>query len=87
MCKCNFCKLHRRVERTLKSGNAAKKNDLIRELADRYWSTSADLDYENAIKDGSWPQAVEILTERLERAKAKCAHAPENPLVVEKPCD
>ena len=71
MCVCKFCKQHRRVQRTIKSGSHQQKNKLILELADLYWSTDAALDYEQVIADGSWPQAVEILERRLANARVR----------------
>lgn len=73
MCNCSSCKMSREIKRTVQNGSHRQKNRLIRELADLYWNTSADLNYENSIADGSWPQAVEILERRLENAKTRKA--------------
>jgi len=70
-CFCDFCKLHRRVNRTMKSGSHQQKNALIRELSSLYWHTDADLDYEHAVASGDWPTSVAILERRLETARAK----------------
>jgi hypothetical protein len=76
-CLCDFCKLYRRIKRTINSGSHPKKNKLIRDLADLCWSTDEDLNYEHAINDGSWPTAVEVLEQRLERAKKFRAEHPD----------
>src|ERR1700739_4892098 len=68
---CNWCKQYRRVKRTIANGSHQQKNKLIMEMAELYWNTDADLNDENAIADGSWPQAVEILERRLKRAREK----------------
>ena len=78
MCVCNFCTMRRRVIRTMKSGSHQQKNKLINELADLYWSTDAELDYETAVANGSWPTAVEILERRLEDARKKRNPPPED---------
>lgn len=70
-CNCHFCKLHRRMNRTMHSGSHQQKNALILELMDLWCHTDADLNYEHAVADGSWPTAVEVLERRLENAKAK----------------
>jgi len=67
-CNCESCKLSRRIRRTKQSGSHRQKNTLINELADLYRNTDADLEYENAIKYGSWPNSVEILAWRLKNA-------------------
>ena len=71
ICSCDFCKLYRRINRTMKNGSHQQKNALIKELSDLYWNTDEELDYEHVIADGSWPSAVEILEKRLEKAKTK----------------
>ena len=75
MCVCDFCTMRRRVIRTMKNGSHQQKNKLINELADLYWSTDAELDYEHSVASGDWPQAVEVLERRLDIAKAKKAKA------------
>lgn len=76
-CLCRFCKLSRRIKRTINSGSHPQKNKLIRELSDLYWHTDDDLNYQQAINDGSWPTAVEMLEQRLERAKKFRAEHPD----------
>ena len=71
MCNCDSCKMSRRIRRTMLNGSHQQKNKLINELANLYWHTDADLEYENAVASGDWPQSVEILESRLEIAKAK----------------
>jgi hypothetical protein len=55
----------------MKSGSHQQKNALILELMDLWCHADADLNYEHAVADGSWPTAVKVLEQRLERAKAK----------------
>ena len=68
-CLCRLCKRSRRIRRIMQNGSHPQKNRLIRELVDSLCYTEDDLNYEQAIKDGSWPTAVEILERRLEAAK------------------
>lgn len=70
-CKCDFCRLYRRINMVTRHGSHQQKNRLVRELADLYWNTDFELDYERVVASGDWPTAVEILERRLERAKAK----------------
>lgn len=70
-CKCDFCKLADRVDATIQKGDHREMVALINDLLDMYVNVDADLDYEKAVADGSWPQSVEILTNRLEKARER----------------
>lgn len=70
-CGCFACKLHRKMKRTMKNGSHQQKNRLIKELGELWLNTSEDLDYHQAIADGSWPTSVEILTHWLEKATVR----------------
>lgn len=72
-CKCEFCKLYRRMERTIKSGSHRQKSDLIRELMNMWCMADAELDIQQAINSGDWPTAPDILERRLKLAKSKAA--------------
>ena len=69
VCTCNFCNLARHVDDVCFSGTRDEQATLIRELHNLYEQTRADVNYSQAILDGSWPQAIQILTEKLENAK------------------
>jgi hypothetical protein len=70
-CKCDFCKLSRRIDK-VKAGRSLKAmRSMIDELALLYLDTSDDRDYQRVILDGSWPTAVEQLEAALVRAKER----------------
>lgn len=68
MCSCQLCKQSRRINMVIKNGSHQQKNRLIKELAEGMWRAEEELSYENCIKNGSWPTAMEILTKRLKKA-------------------
>jgi hypothetical protein len=65
--------MSQRISRTIRNGSHPQKNRLIRELADLYWNTDFELDYEKCVANGTWPTAVEVLERRLENARARKA--------------
>ncbi len=65
MCNCNYCKDYRKVKIVCKNGSHRQKNKLINELFELYVMTASHLDYEKAIADGTWPNAKDILEQRL----------------------
>ena len=71
MCNCRWCKLSRRARRTMLNGSRPQMRRLINELMNCLINTSDDLNYDQAILDGSWPGSVEILTRALARAETK----------------
>lgn len=72
-CVCQLCERHRRVETVLRGKDIKAMIHLIRELESRLDHTEADLNYDEAVLDGSWPSAPEILSRSLERAKGIAA--------------
>lgn len=72
-CLCFSCKLSRRMKRTMTNGSHRQKNDLIKELANLWLMESEELNYEQAIADGSWPGSILIMERRLAHAKIKGA--------------
>lgn len=70
MCTCELCRLSRRARRTSMSGSRPQMRKLIEELFNRAMNAEFDLDYNESVLDGSWPQSVEILERSLEKAKA-----------------
>jgi F0F1-type ATP synthase epsilon subunit len=59
----------RRIEKAKRNGRVKVLQDLVDELHNALCETEEDLDYRMCILNGSWPQAVEILTRSLEKAK------------------
>lgn len=72
-CECNFCTLRLKIASAKRRGTREDLISLVDELSEKYWNTEFDLDYLNAIMDGSWPSAVEQLESAFERAKARVA--------------
>lgn len=72
-CMCRMCDLSRRRAKALRSEDIDFVKKVLREFSDLWLHTDFDLEYCEAILDGSWPQAVEILTRSLEKAKAHVA--------------
>jgi hypothetical protein len=70
-CNCESCKLSRKSHKIIKNGSIEEKNLFISELLDLYFHVSADLNYEQAVSDGSWPTAIEIMETRLKFAVDK----------------
>jgi hypothetical protein len=68
-CTCQLCVRSRRIEKAKRNGGVKVLRDLVDELHNALCETEDDLDYNKCILNGSWPQAVEILTQSLERAK------------------
>ncbi len=68
-CTCDFCKLSKRMDTIIAKKDPDEMASLITELANLLASTDFDKDYYSCILDGSWPQAEEILTHSLGKAK------------------
>jgi len=77
-CLCDWCKFSRRIRRTTKNGSHQQKNRAITEIMSRLVCAEDELNYENVVANGSWPTAVEVLEQRLERAKKLKEKHPEN---------
>lgn len=68
-CKCKICSGHKKVQETIKSRDVDKLIKLVTKLEDENFNLGFELDYLNAIMEGSWPSSVKILTAALKRAK------------------
>ena len=68
-CDCDLCQLSKRIDRAIKKKDFDEMVALITELANWLASAEFDRDYYKSIVDGSWPQAEEILTKSLAKAK------------------
>lgn len=71
MCDCRWCKLSRRARRTMLNGSRPQMRKLINELMNRLCDVEDDLNYHQAILDGSWPSSVQTLTGALQIAMTK----------------
>jgi len=74
-CECQACKRDRLIEAAYKVGNPAQLKHLIADLRVELAIAETDLARANAVLDGEWPGAEEILTKGLEKAKAKGAES------------
>lgn len=68
-CQCDLCKMSKRIDRTIEKRDLDEMAILIKDLANWMASAEFDRDYYKSIVDGSWPQAEEILTKSLVKAK------------------
>lgn len=68
-CNCRLCLYSRKVRGILHRRNADEMKDTINDLMDANYNIGADLEYAEAILDGSWPSSVEQLDRALEKAK------------------
>jgi hypothetical protein len=68
-CTCEFCRMNDRMGEIINRRDPDEMASLIKELAIMWVSADHDSNYYSSILDGSWPQAVEILTASLEKAK------------------
>lgn len=70
MCDCDLCKRHRKFEKFLKKYPFSQEDKkFLDKLYEDLNMTEFELDYREAILDGSWPQAKKILERSLEEAK------------------
>ena len=72
--KCRICHDAGRIEasrRAIQSGNIPRAFAFLHYWSDRCFHAEADLNYCEAILDGSWPQSVEILERALINAKKR----------------
>ncbi len=70
-CQCDYCKWSRYVIRERNSGSRRRLLKLIDTLRDRLLDAEGDVDYYEAILDGSYPSAVEHLENSLRVARYK----------------
>ena len=68
-CKCDLCKMHRKIKAVIEKKDYQEMADLIFELDELWENAEFDRDYYKCIIDGCWPQATEILTKSLIKAK------------------
>ena len=68
-CKCKICSAHKKIDKIIHSRDVDKLIELVTKLEDENLNLGFELDYLNAIIDGSWGSSVKILTKALERAK------------------
>lgn len=69
MCNCDHCKFSRRANEILELNNISTLKSFIHELLNLLIQTEADLNYHQAILDGSWPTSVSQLRRALEKAE------------------
>ena len=70
MCDCNLCKENRLIEYHIEKIPEEQKN-FFEGFIERHYDDALSAEYNKAILDGSWPNAVEILEDALENAKRK----------------
>ena len=68
-CNCELCKLNDLRTKALESDDIEFVKEVLKEFADLWLNADDDASYYHCILDGSWPSAVEILTNSLEKAK------------------
>lgn len=76
-CKCGWCKLYARYKRAMASKSLKKLRAFTEKVFDLYNHTSEDLNYRQAILDGSWPTAIEQLERALNNAREFQAARPD----------
>ena len=70
-CRCDLCLRAVRIQRDITSGSKRRLRKRVDSLHETLVHTEMYRDYLEAIMNGSWPSAVEQLTEALENAKRK----------------
>lgn len=68
-CNCRLCTYSRKVREIKKRGNVDEMKATIDDLMDANYNIGADLEYAEAVLNGSWPSSVEQLERALEKAK------------------
>ena len=74
-CNCAQCQRSRRVSATLETGDMDAFRALIHELYTELMHTEMDLNYAQAVVDGSWPDAASVIRTTRARLKKKRAQA------------
>ena len=69
-CACKLCETVRRL-RDIRAKLPADDAAWLETFGDEFLGYESDAEYYGLIMRGEWPDAVEILTRALERAKAK----------------
>lgn len=69
-CECNVCQTLRRW-RTVLQIDTPEKEAVFNEIVETWENESMDADYYRAIMDGSWPSAVELLENALDKARTR----------------
>lgn len=69
VCKCRICKRTKRVKKILESRKPTELRRLVEELFDELMQVEDDLNYHQAILDGSWPSAETQLEAALVKAR------------------
>lgn len=69
-CTCALCKESKRMRSIIKK-LGPKDAKWLRDFYNNHYNMAGELEMKTVILDGSWPSAVEQLTEALKKAKAK----------------
>lgn len=70
-CNCKSCQLHKLRTEALKSDDILYVKYALTMFSNLWLNVDADLNYCEAILDGSWPSSEKILTETLKNIKEK----------------
>jgi len=68
-CDCDICQRGRKLQTIIDTLPSKENKKYFTAYVNNMYESEADLEYQNCIMDGSWPQAVEILERRLKLAK------------------
>jgi ribosome biogenesis protein Tsr3 len=74
-CNCKLCELHNLRTKALESDDINLVKNVLEKFADLWLNADFDRSYYMCILDGSWPQAEEILTRSLEKARSEQTNA------------
>ncbi len=69
-CLCKHCKRTRKFRTVFKNGSRRQMKDFATELMQDYFYASDKNNWYNAVFDGSWPTAINVLESVLDRLKA-----------------
>lgn len=69
ICNCKLCVYSRKVSSVIRGKNINELVGTISDLMDANFNIGADLEYLQAIMDGSWPSSAELLERALKKAK------------------
>jgi hypothetical protein len=69
-CECRLCKESKRIRSIIKK-LGPKDGKWLSDFYNNHCNIEAELEMKTVLLDGSWPSAVEQLTEALKKAKAK----------------
>lgn len=70
-CECKLCIRQEYAKKIMELGSHQDKNEYIRMLLNSMGDTEMELEHDEMILDGTWPNAVDILERSLAKAKAK----------------